>query len=204
MGPNEAVPEKVLDFAKSFILKNPNSSPDEATVKAGIRPSTFALAKRQLADEGLIKLSTRGRKRGVEGREVKPEGHVIKPKELEALVPDAILESDLLNDDEVRRDLIKQVHRIAFDLNERAETRLAATQVWAKLKDMASQKDLGPGVPKSQDDAIDRLSRIMVAVGLGIVVQSLQQAFPKVYKYEEQPNDESSASSGTSETPNPA
>lgn len=73
-------------------------------------------------------------------------------------------EIDDLDDEETRKRLLREIKRLAFDPNTHDDTKLSATQVWLKLKDMAKAKDLGPGRPLTRAVALERLTSLHRAV----------------------------------------
>ena len=81
-------------------------------------------------------------------------------------------------DDEVtRKRMLKQVKRFAFDPNLHPDTRMSASQLWAKLLDMQRSKDLGPGVPVTFELAVKRCTDFLRACGAKVAVPSFYAAF---------------------------
>jgi len=196
-----------VEKCEEYLIKNPTATAEKAKNDIGIGITTYYQAKRSLEAKGIIKsakITNRGRPRG----EVKVIGEdknaLLDSKSLAELFPDTPISEEMLNDDEVRQRLLRQIQKLAFDPNERPDIRLSATQVWVKLKDMAQQRDLGPGPPKDENAVIDRLARIMRAVGDALTYAALDVAFTQVNTDDEVANDKNSASSGTSEALNSA
>jgi hypothetical protein len=81
------------------------------------------------------------------------------------------------DDETTRKRMLRQVKRFAFDPTLHTDTRMTATQLWAKLLDMARAKDLGPGKPLTALDATARVRDVDVAVGVRIAVAGLFAAF---------------------------
>lgn len=92
---------------------------------------------------------------------------------------DDLLDIDInnLDDESIRKKLLKGIIAIAFRPGIHPDTQLAATQVWAKLKDMARAKELGPGKPKTREDAVARLTELLIAVGPEIAIAAMTAAF---------------------------
>jgi hypothetical protein len=74
------------------------------------------------------------------------------------------------DDDLTRKRLLKQLKRFIFDPSLLADTRMAASQLWTKLFDMARAKDLGPGKPLTLSAAIDRCYDFLTACGPAVYV----------------------------------
>lgn len=87
------------------------------------------------------------------------------------------IDFDSLDDEVLRKRLLKGIIKIAFTPGIHPDTQLSATQVWVKLKDMARAKELGPGRPKTKADAIARLVDMLVAVGPQIAIEAMTIAF---------------------------
>jgi len=82
------------------------------------------------------------------------------------------------DDDITRKRMLRQVKRFAFDPNLHPDTRMSASQLWAKLLDMQRAKDLGPGVPLTIVNAVERVTDFDKACGVKIAVSALFRAFP--------------------------
>lgn len=108
-----------------------------------------------------------------------PDGTLLDDAGMRALAdPNTGFLADLdLDDEETRKKLLREVKRIAFDPNAHPDTRLSATQVWLKLKDMAKTRELGPGVPLTHAAATGRLKDLHMAVGLEMALEALLLAF---------------------------
>ena len=83
-----------------------------------------------------------------------------------------------ITDDQMQKKLLKQVQLMAFDPSLHPDTRLNAINIYAKVKDIARAKDLGPGPPRSQDEIIERLVRILRGVGPTLSIKAVHYAFP--------------------------
>jgi hypothetical protein len=90
----------------------------------------------------------------------------------------ALLDDMADEDDEVtRKRMLRQVKRFAFDPLLHPDTRMAASQMWTKLLDLARQKDLGPGAPQTLTDAIARATDFCRAAGAKVMVPAFYAAF---------------------------
>jgi len=188
-----------LAKATAFFLQNPNASIADCEMATGFSNRTCAQARSNLAAKGLM---TSGRNR--KPREPRPDEQGPIPTEAPnegptapgsaAALPDGTLLDDAgmraladpntgfladldLDDEETRKKLLREVKRIAFDAASHPDTRLSATQVWLKLKDMAKTRELGPGVPLTRVAAIARLKDLISAVGLEMALEALLLAF---------------------------
>lgn len=186
--------------ATQYFLQHPNASISEVAKATGITPRTVASARSALAGKGLV---APGRGRGRPRIHPKP---TIQPPTPEAaqilaagasegtpepsetpLLDDAALRmiadpgnslADLdLDDEATRKKLLREVKRIAFDPEAHPDTRLSATQVWLKLKDMARSRELGPGQPLTRMAAVARLKDLLSVIGLDISLDALIASF---------------------------
>jgi len=80
------------------------------------------------------------------------------------------------DDDLTRKRMLKQVKRFAFDPSLHPDTRMSASQLWAKLLDMARTKDLGPGKPLTLAAAIERCTDFLNACGPHVYVPAFYAA----------------------------
>jgi hypothetical protein len=92
--------------------------------------------------------------------------------------------------EETRKRMLRQVQRFAFDPTLHPDTRMSASQLWAKLVDMQRAKDLGPGKPLTLADAIARATDFCMAAGPNVMVPAFYAAFnlenPSVQAKDEQ------------------
>lgn len=77
----------------------------------------------------------------------------------------------------VRKKMLKQVQRFAFDPRLHPDTRMSASQLWAKLIDLARGKSLGPGKPLTLVEAISRATDFCKAAGAKVMVPAFYAAF---------------------------
>lgn len=187
--------------ATAWFLQNPNASISDAVMALpGIGERTIAQARSNLAEKGLMSPG-RNRVAAAEKRPTLPavppspvpdraetvpaesptlpDGTLLDDANMRALAdPNTGFLADLdLDDEETRKKLLREVKRIAFDVDAHPDTRLSATQVWLKLKDMAKTRELGPGVPLTREAAVSRLKDLITAVGLDLALEALLVAF---------------------------
>ena len=176
---------ETMAAAKAFFLQFPEASIREAKARlVGISERTIAQARSELAADGLM---TPGRNR--KPREPIPTPDYRQPDEVDS--PDSTPEGgsppksglltddefiavakgklelddlDDLDDEETRKRLLREVKKLAFGPDTHPDTKLSATQVWLKLKDMAKAKDLGPGRPLTRAVALARLTSLHTAI----------------------------------------
>jgi hypothetical protein len=182
--------------AKAFLLQHPSASIRQAAqALPGISERTIAQARSELAAAGLLPAG-RNRKpsilAGVGVPPIPPEPVPAPPSEGTGdrlLTDDQVIamadpstglldELDGLDDEETRKRLLREVKRLAFSPDTHPDTKLSATQVWLKLKDMAKAKDLGPGKPLTRAAALARLTDLHTAVDdVALVVEAACAAF---------------------------
>jgi transposase-like protein len=162
--------------------------------KYGIPRRSIYYVRRKLQQEGT--LDKDGRFVPL-SEDTPPETVTIKT--IEELSSVEHLPEEIENDDKIRRKLMSQVLKFANDPLLSSESRLNATQVWVKLKDIVRQKDLGPGPPKTKDEALERLAKLMKGVGPKISILALEVAFGKGKVDEKAKNLAEGAPSRTSE-----
>jgi hypothetical protein len=100
-----------------------------------------------------------------------------------------------LTDDEVQRRLMRQAQVFAFNPTLHPDTRMSASTLWAKLRDMKKDETIGPGKPLTLLEAVRRTKEVLLAVGLTVSALAVKEAF-----YANQaPDVEAAALGGTAE-----
>ncbi len=79
-----------------------------------------------------------------------------------------------------RKRMLRQTQRFIFDPSLHPDTRMSASQLWAKLVEMARAKDLGPGKPLTLAVAIERCEDFMTACGPAVYVPALNNLIAKM------------------------
>lgn len=178
---------------RAYFLQHPDASIKDAAKALGVSERTAAQVRSELAEKGLV---TPGRNRVVRPPKqpvILPEppapGHVApeEPTPTTGLLDDQTMRrladpntslQDLdLDDDETRKILLREVKKLAFSPLTSPDTRLSATQVWLKLKDMAKSRELGPGKPLTHATALSRLVALLRAVGAEFALAAMYEAF---------------------------
>ncbi len=185
-----------MQRARNYILAHPADSKAQAALGTGLSESTIARARRELVAEGVLPKS-----RGAYGDKAPPpmlppddrtpETAPTPPTIVAGKRGDALLDHDAMltlsqmideavdagDDEAIHKRLIKQSLMFAFRPDLHPDTRMSASQMWGKLKDMAKAKDLGPGRPMNRADAVRRTADVLVAVGPEITVEAVHLAF---------------------------
>jgi len=192
----------VRDDVKMFLLANPAATSSEAAKATGASKRTVFLAKKDLIDAGQMERVRYDHKR--RAAKSSPEGAMMDGETLRAIAANTDLVDDLVDEAATRDKLLRQVQRMALDPMLPADLRLSATQVWVKVKDIARTKDLGPGPPRTEEEILARLTRLLQAVGPKIALKALNMVFGKGETDEKASSQPSVSSEGTSEDSNSA
>lgn len=203
--------------ARAWVLAHPTDSKEMQAVGARCSTAMIAMVRRELVAEGLI---TRSRK-AIKPPEGSPKGYValVEPDETTPTVPVApasvldheamktlagITDLDDLDDDAIYRRMLKQCVRFTFDPNLHPDTRMSASQMYHKLKAMAKEKDLGPGVPVTRIDVRNRLADLMRACGADVTLEAINIAFDvKEEPLAQETHDQAEAPGGIEGAPGP-
>jgi hypothetical protein len=184
-----------LDRAKIYIISNPHESKVQQGKALGVSDATIARARRELIQDG--RLSKSRKTMQVEApKEVKDEPRTLsKPAGLldhEAMQAMADMIDTLtdLDDEEIHKRLLKQCIQFAFNPRLHPDTRMSASQMWAKLRDQAKSKDLGPGAPVNFEGGVERLRDLMVACGAPMTLAAVNSAFKVEEPSDQAPSDQ--------------
>jgi len=206
-------------LAKNAIIKTPDATDYEIAKKTGVSPRTVASARADLIVEGVLQPNRRvpePTKIEISQKidEIKPaeatdqplteesEKQMLGGKTLREIV-DVEVDEDLENDEETRKKLLRIIKNIAFNQRTHPDTRITAIQAWTKLRDIARTKELGPGLPLSEEDVLNRLTRIYRAVGPKLAIKALEMTFQieKDSNASQTSNQQDSTPIGTTEAP---
>lgn len=216
-----------LKQARAYILANPTMTKSQIVLLTGLSDSTIARARRDLVTEGLLQASRNapvqeptpdtiaGQPEEAAENTPAPETTVKRPvkggtsildhaamMQLAEMIDTAVESGD---DAYIQKMLIKQCLVFALRTDLHPDTRMTASQMWGKLRDMARAKDLGPGKPKTRADAVLRTRDMLIAVGPEITVEAVRLAFDVKESTDGQTaNDEALSSSGPPQAPGPA
>ena len=201
--------QKLTKVLRAYILGNPTATAEDIVRNTGASRRTIYYVKQTLVKEGLLPPNRRLNESnaGHEGTEqpvtpeVIPEYETLDNETLQEMADDPDFEEEILEaDDETKAKILKEAKRIAFDPKIHPDTRMSAMQLWLKIKDVAKSHDLGPGPPRSRDEILERLSRLMRGCGPKISLEAFHTAFQKEKLDEQAPNLKTSASPGAPTT----
>jgi hypothetical protein len=176
---------KSLALAKAiaFYRRNPQSTIPEVAAACGVSRRLVWQARQEMVTEGVCKPNKRAGK------------SLTAPNPPPQLIPPSPPVSTLLDgeqlarlaagdttpvdetDPETRLRMLNELRSIAFNPATYVDTRVTAMKAWFALKDVVSAKDLGPGRPKTFEDAVTRLSNILIACGTAISIEAMERAF---------------------------
>jgi hypothetical protein len=178
--------------AREYILAHPDESKGQQSRATDISERTIASARAELIAEGLLAPSRKAAPRTIPSEVAArlpeqdpdavpmphPRDNVLVDAEAMLRIGAMIDEATEHGDDEtVTKLLLKQCLSFAFNPSLHPDTRMSASQMWAKLRDKKTATDLGPGKPKTRTDAVERMRSLMAAVGPEITVQAVHAAF---------------------------
>lgn len=173
--------QKTLKQAKvaAFYARNPGATARDVAAACEVSLRLVSTVREEMVLKGICKPKLRTTK-------VKP------PVQTELPVPppaNTLLDGEQLAtlaagdmtdvedaDPETRKKMLRELRLIAFTAN-LPDTRVMAMKAWFALKDMASAKDLGPGLPLTEEAAILRLSDMHTAAGFNISFKAITRAF---------------------------
>jgi len=192
------------DAARAEYLRHPDSSIADVAKATGVAVRTVARARETLVKEGLLAPGRNNTASAADAaalavavagsRPPEPDEPVASETGGQPLTPDkppaALVDGEALRqmsamlddladeDDEVtRKRMLRQVKKFAFDPTLHPDTRMSASQLWAKLLDMQRAKDLGPGIPTTLEMAINRATDFLRACGPKVAVPAFYRAF---------------------------
>ena len=184
---------------EAIFRDNPHASVEMIRKLTGASPRNIYYVKSALRRQG--KLSPGRRSPAPKTLNISVSQPILDDDTLRAMAMNPNLAEDYGTEVEIQTKLLREVQKIAFDTTLSPDTRLSASQIWVKLKDIARSKDLGPGPPRSEEEIVERLIRIMQGVGPQLVVKSLERAFKKGPVDEKPSNKQETSPPGASDPP---
>lgn len=182
--------ESKMERAEAYVLAHPDESKQEQAAGAKVSHTMIAIVRKRLILKGKLQPSRKDptrypRRPRAQEPAVEASPAISKPAAMldhQAMTAmgdmiDAVEGLDDLTDDDVHKRLLKQCLTFAFNSKLHPDTRMSASQMWAKLRDQAKSKDLGPGVPLLFEDAVERARDLMVAMGPEITLAAVNLAF---------------------------
>ena len=182
-------------LAADYLRANPHANNVEVARELGISKRTVAYARAALRHEGELPPGRRAAREKADGPPslMPPQGipesedvplvapslplpPPVPPSALPLLPDDGDVDD---NEDEevIRRRIVAVARGFALNPSLHEETRLAAAQVYIKLKDALKSKTLGPGQPLTEEQALSRLSSLLRAVGPSLAFKAISLAF---------------------------
>lgn len=185
------------EIIRDLLLANPEMTIRELQHQTKISKRTIMYARDSLIKDGLLPPSRQNILETLpEEGKITQYTELLDGKSLSDLAGEAEFEEEIADDVMIQKKLMKEVRTIAFNPVNHPDVRLSAIQIWAKLKDLEKQKDIGPGPPRSESEIIERMTRLMKGVGPNICLKSLEIAFPKGNSNEKAQIDEIETISG--------
>lgn len=178
---------------KTLMLTNPELSNVEISRQTGASTRAVTYARAALRNEGR---SSNSRK--TQSLPPHSEATELTPEAIEKLSSSENIELEI-GDSTTRALIVRSVQRMALDPRLHPDTRLSASQIWVKLKDLARTTELGPGPPRTQQEIIDRLLRIFKAVGHPTVLKALEIFTEKELSHETSEIEQTPTLEGTQE-----
>jgi hypothetical protein len=175
--------ELKLTRAREYILANPDQSKAEQSRGCGVSPRLVAQARAQLVAEGRLAPSRKAEpprpkpQPAPEPSEGAPAPTLYDHDAMAAMAAAADMALDNLDDEEIHRRLLRQALRFALDMKLHVDTRLSASQMYFKLRDMAKARNLGPGAPVDFETGVARLADLHRACGPKMVLAAVNLAF---------------------------
>lgn len=176
---------KSLAIAKAlaFYRRNPQSTMKEVAAACQVSLRLAWQARQQMVIEGVCKPNKRAgvslEAPGLSTQLIPPSlpaGGLLDGEQLAQLAAGDTTSVDE-TDSETRTRMLYELRAIAFNPATYVDTRVTAMKAWFALKDVVSAKDLGPGKPKTFEDAVLRLCNILTACGATISIEAMQRAF---------------------------
>lgn len=187
--------EATLQKTIAYILAHPDASKSEVVFGAKVSDNTVARARRILIEKGLIPES---RKKDPVLPTVEMFPDDMKGSDAPVTQPDQdpapadpgmldhaamiamasmVAQAEELSDEEVQRRLMRQAQLFAFTPTLHPDTRMSASTLWAKLRDMKKDEAIGPGKPMTLLEAVCRTKDVLLAVGQVVSALAVKEAF---------------------------
>ena len=181
-----ALPVTRRERCRAYYLEHPDASISDVSKAIGTSTRTAAQARTELVAEGKLtpgrnstwqKVDTSAQVPTVRHTpEPNPNDKLLDDKALRILADMPLIDGDD-DDEETRKKLLREVRKLAFSPDTHPDTRLSATGVWLKLKDMAKSRTDGPGKPLTRAAATSRLVNLFKMVGPDISIAAMYEAF---------------------------
>jgi len=203
--------------ARAYVLAHPHETKRKQAKAIGVSETLIARVRSALVTEGLLAPS-RKTQGGLPTSPRAPSGRSTDEGDAPAAYPgmrdhqamlalgDIVDASSVPDDDaEVHRKLLRQCLSFAFNTELHPDTRMSASQMWAKLRDLGKSSQLGPGAPLTFDAGVERLRDVLVACGPKMTMAAVNLAFDSKESTDgEAKDDQAAPPGGTPEAPGPA
>lgn len=196
-----------LEQAKIYVLAHPDESKLQQVVGSGYSDGTIAKARAILVAEGKLPKDRKKQSTpvpqtvttvGPEVRAATPDQGLRDHEAMKALA-DMIEQLEEMDDAAIQKKLAKQALAFAFNQSLHPDTRMSASQMYYKLRDMSKAKDLGPGNPVTFADGVARLADLFRACGPEMVMAGVNEAFTVKEPANGETNDEAKSAGGSSQ-----
>lgn len=184
-----------LERARAYVLAHPDESKAEQAIGADVSERLIAIARADLVKRGLLVPSRKvgniehtlprspsKRSSAVEMDAPAAGGDLLNHSAMTSLAATAetIEELDFADDEAVQKRLLRQCISFALNPKLHPDTRMSASQMWAKIRDIAKGRQIGPGAPLTFEDATARLRDLNIATGPSIAIAAIRAAFPDI------------------------
>jgi len=177
-------PQTRKERAREYILAHKDESIKEQAMGADCSEPLISLVRRELVAEGLLTVGRSTRKTAPAPKPTAPlvesptpPAQMLDHTAMQAIADMAALTDDKATDEQVSSAMLKQCIRFAFDPNLHPDTRMSASQMWAKLKERQREKQLGPRAPMTFEAASRRMADLMIAAGAKVTTAAIHLAF---------------------------
>jgi len=177
-------------LAMAYLRRNPQATSAEVAEAVVCSEKTVVNARRDLVKSGELPRTRRARTApapptstdATEGgagtaQPTVPDRNIILDGEQLALLAAGDMTLADEADPETRKKMLQALRGIAFSPLTHDDTRVNAMKAWFALKDSLAARELGPGVPKTEESALSRLTDLNTAVGLKLAIRSIIKAF---------------------------
>jgi hypothetical protein len=194
--PKVSLAQAKIESVKRFILQHPAAKDFEIIDALRCSRRTIAYARADLVQMGLIPAPRKRVPKSepalvapvqpISGSSV-PEGTVVSSAAEDTYAGSIVTPATVMmlasgpvddpeeTDLEIQKRMTREAKKMAFDPKLHPDTRMSAMQLWVKLKDAARARDLGPGVPKTYEDAVTRCMDMFRACGIKMVLDAFQR-----------------------------
>lgn len=188
--------------AKEYLLANPTATNRDAAAAVGCSPRTIGYARAELVNAGLIPPAWGDHKSDANRRQVRvsadtlpqvveppPEGTPFDTQstvDLNAAISKQLTEGAQyrmhLDDIDTEEIDIEKLKRILWRIaRTEPDNRIRTSAIWTltRIQQDINARPLGPGVPRTKADIIDRFLQLFEGVGPAVVIEAMQTYLDK-------------------------